>query len=236
MPGATILARQLRLMLESHHFEVEGRAIRVFMELDTDGEVDTLAFNARCDTENMLLLITVEFFHRPLCALQVTVAYTNNVPIIPIICYLGQDPVDRFEIPSKSTYKTITLADVVPDAIPEYSLGFWTTNQLLMFRKSGVPPAFISQAYAAISKYTLVPSDDAESSLGPSDSEDEWIYEGEKKKAEEEPSPGLFVTYSLFAPQPTQYASIRTLLRAIDTVSDLSVEKKTYLRKSSKFY
>lgn len=82
--AAAVFARQLKMMIEE-----AKPAYKCFLDVDELARLDALAFTVRSDVKNFVVLVTSEVFTRLWCALEIAVAHKNEVPIIPLICWVG---------------------------------------------------------------------------------------------------------------------------------------------------
>jgi hypothetical protein len=145
--AAAVFARQMKMMIE--HIQPTATC---FLDVDELARLDALAIAVRSDTEHLLVIVTDEVFSRLWCALEVAVAHKNDLSIIPLVCYNDHHNV------CVTAEEGIALQQVLPLCIPVVGPDFWSVQQQREFRKSGINPTAVKDAYEDLRTYTLVRS------------------------------------------------------------------------------
>lgn len=141
--AAACFARQMKMYLEDHY---KGK-FTAFLDVDELSRLDSLSITVRSDTQHLVIILTPEICSRMWCALEITTAHAAGVSIIPMLCYQrGPSPAQAGE----------ELKSVAPGMIPIPGPDFWTEAQECEFRKSGVEPSQIIDAYKDLNTYPFV--------------------------------------------------------------------------------
>jgi hypothetical protein len=118
--AAGLTARLLKLMLAGLN------RCKSFLDVDELENLDNLSFTVRTNVANLLILATETTFHRFWCALEITCAVMNNVPIVVACAAQRGDPTES--LPPVETLNSVSDIFAPIDLAELHKLGVTAQN------------------------------------------------------------------------------------------------------------